>query len=212
MRIILSDLDGVLADSTAHACRVLWNQYGKLMTPDDVVEYDTGKVFARLYGLEYEGVNDTLQKLCWGNAMFYSFVSPYWGVWKTFLKLLIMPDTQLIFVTARAIYGAAIDALRETTRRWLDAYGFAKCEVHYFAGKPRIDWILQDRGDAEVFYIDDKAETIKDLLAQRLPVSLVQPFLLNRPWNRPRFGVYDDCEFNRISESTLPFILLGEMA
>lgn len=211
MRIVLSDLDGVLADSTAHACRVLWNKYKKVMTPAEVVQYDVGRVFANLHGLDYEEVNDFLQVACWGNPLFYSFVSPYWEVWKTFLKLQDVDDVQLIFVTARAIYGADVDCIRTETRAWLDAHGLAACEVHYLAGKPRIDWVLQDRGDVQVIYVDDKAETMKDLLARRPYISSIHPFLLNRPWNLPQFGMSDDCVKHRISESPLSFMLLGKI-
>jgi hypothetical protein len=212
MRVILSDLDGVLADSTSEACETLWLWFNKLMTPDEVLEYNVGKVFTRLHDFPYDPVDKLLQEQCWEHAQFYDAVSVYWSVWKTYLRLLEMEDIQLVFVTARADCGKETYAIRHETRRWLDRHGFKECEVHYLAGQSRIDWILQDRGDAPVTYIDDKAETIKDLLAQRPPVSSVQPFLLNRPWNRPQFGVHDDCELQRISESTLPFILLGKMA
>ena len=210
MRIILSDLDGVLADSTGEACRRLWLWFSKLMTPDDVCEWDLGRVFTRLNDLPYGQIDKFLREQCWEHALFYHDVVPYWSVWKTYLRLLKMEDTKLIFVTARATYGEETDAIRRETQLWLNRYGFAECDVQYLAGPSRIDWVLQDRGDAQVTYIDDKAETVRELLAQRPPASLVQPFLLNRPWNRPRFGVPDDCIVQRINESTLSFILFGD--
>ena len=204
--LIISDLDGVLANTLDGVLTFLWEEYKLTFEPDDIDEYD---IAAALYKQPVTNVafpNATLaavlEEACWRNPHFFLRLKPYWSVHRAY-QLHRAAGGPIVFATARCADVAGVAALEVDDHRvghadaggataaWLQHWGYGDCDL--YAGKDKAELVkkilanLDSRHHGrDVWFVDDCLATV-EVVARAFETMRV--FVPSRPWTDFRYPI-----------------------
>jgi len=211
--VIVSDLDGVLVDTYIELQWFVWDKYGEWIPAAALDRYvlcepihehlENAIAGRRLPSLKE--FTAEIGKACWDNPDYYRRARPNPAYWQALRNW----PGDLYFLTARP------KCVKAATIEWLTRYGFTdrlprsvrhddKEYVHlYFAKNKRaVLEVLHNRhSGCEIVMIDDRPETIKDLVDLRKTCKRLRPILVEYPWSRIEGLDVEPVSLDRIADS-----------
>lgn len=170
MTLILTDVDGVLADFVGHACKTIYNTIGEAYTPRDFEYFEMSKT------LSDEAVKVLHQATC--TQYWCSGMPAYVGASEFISALRDIGDV----VALTAAVGSSDHWINER-KEWLaEGFGFIQEELIFCPG-PLKQYVAGN------ILIEDRLDTCTQW-AERNDTGIA--LLCNQPWNQgpTPFGVY----------------------
>ena len=162
MKIIKIDVDGVLRDLLVQMCNVYNEHYGESLNPDDVVHFDTEKIFTKC--LEIDNIHPSewlFQKNCF--KLFYDSPTLYKA--KEAMDILHEKGYYIVIVTNQEYLYNKTDTLM-----WLDNNNIYYDSIIFTSKKDLIS------GD---IVVDDNIQNLDNCKENR-KICIDAPFNLNK--------------------------------
>lgn len=194
--IIISDIDGVLANTMDSLLAELWYQFHVPIKPEDITMYDFAESLGQKIGMHPETLRGWVRNHLWTRPEFWCKIRPYWAMHEALLTYQTLGGA-LYFFTNRG-FGLGDESIRQATVAWLNTLDFARTRLDgRFAtfckdteGKVSHAGSITDcHTDSEVYVIEDNPEVIQVLIAAKNDDTFynpdrVHPLLIGRPWSR----------------------------
>lgn len=184
--LIVSDIDGVLANTQDAVIRHIWEQYRVVVTRDDMVQFDLSialypKVKEKHSDLTLYDFSKHLRSYCWNNSHFYHYLYPftkYWAALQTFYQR--HGSGSLMFLTGRP------SSLELVTKEWLTRLGFVSSKVVFSDKK---DLVLEKLKAEHIVYVEDRirdamqAFYVDNRRKAEKPDTILDVYLRSHTWN-----------------------------
>ena len=199
--IIVSDIDGVLANFYADYQAWLWKRFLICMPSHYQTEYDLveclydGRTLRPIPALPEDKAvfleclkEDVLQ-----SESFYMGLKPHSTIWDAYLKWTFAKG-EIEFITSRD------SKVQSVTAQWLAYHYFRPPVVHF---KDKVEGLgeIYGRTNKRILYIEDCTETVQKVHAADL--RYVDALLVRRPWNRKVWYSVDEADVVRSITSNL---------
>lgn len=192
--LIVSDIDGVIADTISDIIVYIWDRYKVRIEESDIVEYNVARAIYEKYCEHTCYDNESSKEFAiglfgfWKNPGCYVNAKPYPEMWKLYHNWRSVGG-EMVFATSRARYHC------EITANWLVRFGLVeRGTIALHTDKiEAIDLLLNDpevsfpEDHNSILYIEDDARKVAEASETFKDDPRVMTLCIARPWNDIEF-------------------------
>ena len=208
--LIVSDIDGVIADCTTPFIMFVWDRYGVRIEEKDITDFDVASATYPIYmeytprpKMPYKNYEEEIIGACWRSPAFFLNLNPYHDMWKLYHNWRAVGG-RLVFATSRSerhveITSGWLSRLALVNRGGIPVFDKDKAksvETLFQAYKDmQVDTLDGTNNpsfpdDLNVLYFEDDPKNIHLAGERFLGRTDVMIVCIKRPWNADRIFDY----------------------